>query len=509
MNFTTARAIPVSLTTRQAKESRWRVARVECREKVRERLGVKARCIPAALVFVLSWLLASAISAQTLKLPPHEKVTLKNGMTVLLMEKRGVPMVSFAAIMKAGSTLDPGGQEGLASVTAGLLRKGTSKRSAQKFAEDLDFIGATFSADAGADFTSISSEFLTKDLDRGLDLLSDAMVHPTFPQAEVDKLLSQGIDGIKSAKDEAQSVALPYYYGYLFGKHAYGRPDGGDELSLARIKRDAIAKFYETNYAPGSTILAVAGEFDNAQMKAKLEAAFGDWNSKAAALPAIAAPVAVKGRRLLLVDKPDSTQTFFVFGNVGTAVTDPDRVAIRVVNTIFGGRFTSRLNEALRVESGLTYGAESFFDSKKQPGAFAIYSYTKNETTVQAMDLALKVLDALHKDGVTPEELASAKAYLKGQFPPSIETSGQLASRIASNEFYGLNDDEINQLEARVDAVTPAVAKQAIEKHFPEENLVFMLIGKAAEIRPAVEKYAAQRDERKITEPGFWPPAGK
>jgi predicted Zn-dependent peptidase len=178
-----------------------------------------------------------------------------------------------------------------------------------------------------------------------------------------------------------------------------------------------------------------------------------------------------------------------------------------VVNTIFGGRFTSELNEALRVESGLTYGADSFFDSKKQPGAFAIYSYTKNETTTQAIDLALQVLAKLHKDGVTPEQLASAKAYIKGQFPPSIETSAQLARRIAHNEFYGLGDDEINQLETRIDAVTPAIAKQVIAKHYPEENLVFMLIGKASEIGPAVQKYAPQQDSRKISEPGFWPGA--
>lgn len=457
----------------------------------------------------LALTLVFVAEGQTLKLPPHEKITLKNGMTVLLMEKRGVPMISFAAIVKAGSATDPAGQEGLASTTAGLLRKGTTKRSAQKFAEDLDFIGASFSADASTDFTAISAECLTKDLDKGLDLLSDAMLHAAFPQGEVDKLLSQDIDGVKAAKDQAEAVALTYYYGYLFGKHPYARPEGGDELSLARIKRDAIVKFYEANYTPDNTILAVAGEFNAAQLKAKLDEVFGSWTGKGAAPPTLTAPQPVKGKKLLLIDKPDATQTFFVIGNIGTAVNDPDRVAIRVVNTIFGGRFTSQLNEALRVESGLTYGAQSFFDSKKQPGAFAIFSYTKNESTVPAIDLALKVLDKLRKDGVKADELASAKAYLKGQFPPSIETSGQLARRIASNEFYGLNDDEINQLEARIDAVSLPVARQVIEKHFPADNLVFMLIGKAAEIRPAVEKYASQQDTRKISEPGFWPAPGK
>ncbi len=402
---------------------------------------------------------------------------------------------------------DPAGEEGLASVTAGLLRKGTAQRSALQFAADLDFIGAEFNADSSADYTAISGEFLTKDVDKGLELLSDAMLHPAFAQAEVEKLLAQEIDGIKAAKDEAQSVALNYYYGYLFNKHPYGRPVGGDELALARIKRDTVAKFYETNYTPGNTILAIAGEFNVAQMRTKIEQAFGGWPAKGGALPAFAAPTPVKGKKLLLVDKPDSTQTFFVFGNIGTAENDPDRVAIRVVNTIFGGRFTSELNEALRVESGLTYGAEAFFDSRKEPGAFAIYSYTKNESTTQAIDLALQVLAKLHRDGVTPEQLASAKAYMKGQFPPSIETSGQLARTIAAHEFYGLDDDEINQMEARIDAVTPAMAKQVIAKHFPEENLVFMLIGKASEIAPGVRKYATQQDSRKISEPGFWPGA--
>src|SRR6266478_5012033 len=237
--------------------------------------ALRALRFPAIAVLALG--LAFSVTAQMLKLPPHERVVLKNGLTLLLMEKHGVPIVSLAAIVKAGAVADPAQEEGLAAVTAGLLRKGTARRNAQKFAEDLDFIGGSFAADAGADFSSVSGEFLTKDLDQGLDLFSDAILHPAFVQAEVDKMLAQDIDAVKAAKDEAQSVALNYYYGYLFGKHLYARPDGGDELSLARIKRDAVAKFYESNYTPGNTILAIAGEFNSAQMRAKIEQALGGW----------------------------------------------------------------------------------------------------------------------------------------------------------------------------------------------------------------------------------------
>jgi predicted Zn-dependent peptidase len=408
--------------------------------------------------------------------------------------------------VRTGAAADPAGEEGLASIAAGLLRKGTKARSAQQFATDLDYIGGAFEADAGADFSAVSAEFLTKDVDRGLGLVSDALLHPTFPQDEVDKLLAQAIDGVRGAKDDPQQVLGAYYDGYLYETHSYGRPASGDEASLPRIKRDAIVKFYEAAYAPGNTLLAVAGEFSGLEMRKKLEGFFGEWRARPVTSPTVAAPAPAKGKRLLLVDKSDATQTYFAFGNVGIARNDPDRVAIRVVNTIFGGRFTSELNEALRVETGYTYGVSSFFDGRKAPGPFGIFSYTKNETTVPAIDLALQVLQKLHKQGVTDAQLKSAKSYIKGQFPPSIETSKQLAQVIATHEFYGLGDDEINQLEARVDAVTPEMAKQVIQKHFPSENLVFVLIGKAAAIGPAVEKYAEKRDARPISEPGFWPP---
>jgi len=447
---------------------------------------------------------ASAVRAQKLQLPPHEKVVLKNGLTVLLLEKHSVPMVSVAGIVKAGGLYDPAGMEGLASTTAGLLRKGTKTQTAQQFAGDIDFIGGTFEADAGADYSSFGTEFLSKDTAKGLELVSDALLHPTFPQAEVDKLLGQSVDGVKAAKDSARDVIFQYYEGYLYNGKGYGRPTGGDEVSLKKIQRDAVVKFYENYYTPGNTILAVAGDFNPAEMKKKIEEAFGGWPGKMA--PAVKEEAAgpMKGKKLLLVNKADATQTYFVIGNVGTSATDPDRVAIEVVNTVFGSRFTSMLNEALRVESGLTYGATSFFSMQKEPGPFAIYSFTRNETTGKAIDLALEVLKKLHTNGLTAEQLGSAKSYLKGQFPPMIETSGQLARLIARYEFLGLDDNEVNQFEQRIDGVTPEMAKQVIAKHFPLENLTFVLVGKNAEIGPMAKKFAEKQDAKEISALGFW-----
>src|ERR1700726_1548314 len=262
----------------------------------------------AALAVLVFFSIAS--SAQTLHLPPHEKVVLKNGLTVLLLEKHGVPLLNVYALVKTGSAGDPAGEDGVASITAGLLRKGTKKRTAQQFAADLDYIGAAFESEAGADFSSVSTEFLTKDLALGLELFSDALLHPTFPEAEVKKLLAQSVDAVRGAKDDPQQVLGLYYDGYLYGTHPYGRPAGGDEVSLQRIQRDAIMKFYEANYAPGNTLLAVAGEFNGAEMRKKLEEVFGAWPAHTIATPTIPATAPVKSKRLLLVDKPDATQTY-------------------------------------------------------------------------------------------------------------------------------------------------------------------------------------------------------
>jgi predicted Zn-dependent peptidase len=178
-------------------------------------------------------------------------------------------------------------------------------------------------------------------------------------------------------------------------------------------------------------------------------------------------------------------------------------VGIGVVNTLFGGRFTSRLNTALRTDTGLTYGARSTFDQRKLAGPFMIATYTRNATTERAIDMALDLLKDFHEKGVTEEELESARNYVKGQFPTSMETSSQLASLIARLEYYGLDSSDIDEYYSRVDSITPAEAHRLIRQNFPFENLVFVVIGKAGEIQPVLRKYAPVIDNRSITDPGF------
>jgi predicted Zn-dependent peptidase len=212
-----------------------------------------------------------------------------------------------------------------------------------------------------------------------------------------------------------------------------------------------------------------------------------------------------QGRRVLLVDKPGATQTYFWLGNVGASRTDPARTAQAVVNTVFGGRYTSMLNTELRVKSGLTYGARSYFDRLSQPGSFAISSFTATETTVPAIDLALATLERLHREGLDAATLASAQSYMLGQFPPTIETNGALAGRLADLMLYGLGPEDVDEFASRVAAVDGAVVRSTIGQSFPAtKDLAIVLIGDAARIRGDAGRYGPVT-EMKITDPRFAP----
>ena len=223
--------------------------------------------------------IACAQNPDTLTLPPYSTVELANGMTLLLMEHHEVPIVSLNFIVKTGSVADPTGKEGVASLVGDLLRKGTLSSSSAQISSELDFIGARFNVNANLDYTSGSAEFLRKDLEKGMALVADIIRNPTFPSEEVDKMIAQRRDELRSAKDRANRVIGRYFNAYLFENHPYGRPVGGDENSVGAISREDITTFYDSYYTPENTILAAVGDFALGEIQDLIEQSFETWSA--------------------------------------------------------------------------------------------------------------------------------------------------------------------------------------------------------------------------------------
>lgn len=451
---------------------------------------------------------ASAEAPGAVKLPAFEQLTLGNGARVALMEKHDTPLVAVTAVIRGGALGDLPGREGSAALLAELMQKGAGTRDAAAFAEALESVGAELRVAAGTESLVVGASFLSKDTELVFGLLADALQRPRLESAEFDKVRMRSIQSIAAAKDsDPRALIGEYGNAWLFRDHPYGRAVGGSEESLAAIGPDDVRRYFEQQLGGDRLLLAVVGDFSAAEMRRRIEAAFGAWRKAGTAPPSVPAPTAGKGRRVLLVDKPGATQTYFWLGNVGASRLDPARHAQNLVNTVFGGRFTSMLNTELRIKSGLTYGARSGFERLSEPGSFGIVSFTQTGTTIEAMDLALATLDRLHADGLAPETLASARTYMLGQFPPTLETNGQLASRLADLMFYSLGPEDVNQYAERVLAVDREATTAAIETAFPQSSdLAVVLIGDASEIREAVGKYGPVT-EMKITDPRFAPRA--
>jgi predicted Zn-dependent peptidase len=197
----------------------------------------------------------------------------------------------------------------------------------------------------------------------------------------------------------------------------------------------------------------------------------------------------VSAAKVLLVNKGDAKETTFIIGGPGVPRSNPDYVAMEVVNTVFGGRFTSWLNDELRVNTGLTYGASSSFSRLKNAGTFQISTFTALKNTEAAIDKSLEVLNKLHTTGIDERTLTSAKNYVKGGFPPRYETSGQLANLLTQMFWYGFDESFINNFQKNVDELTVAKAKEIVAKYYPKNNLQFVLVGKADDIRKIAAKY--------------------
>ncbi|MEJ7608712.1 MAG: pitrilysin family protein, partial [Bryobacteraceae bacterium] len=438
----------------------------------------------------LPLLLIAAAALAEVRLPPYTRQVLSNGIVIDIMPRREVPLVTVRIAIKGGLESDPPDQAGLSGITAEMLRRGTTERTADQFSQELDSLGATYQADTDLQSTNIEAEFLAKDLDTGLDIVFDSLLRPIFPEIELKKVLAQRIDGAKALKDNPGAAVGAYYNSFAFGsKHPYGRP--ADELSLARIQRQHVLDYHKRMYAARNMIVVLAGDVDAPAVSKKLASLLGAVPPGAQYAWKKPEQTAASGIRVAIVDKPDATQTRFLVGMPGITRTHPDRVPLWIVNTLFGGRFTSILNDELRVNTGLTYGAQSRLDTNRMPGLISISTFTRTETTGKALDLAVDLLKRFRNKGITAEQLASSKAYLKGTYPSEhLETPEQLASVLTEIELYDLNRNEVDDLYSRIDSVTLEQANTAIRKHYSPENLTFLLLGNATQFREHLQKYS-------------------
>ncbi len=455
----------------------------------------------AICMAILSTLVCVSAPASAMDLPRSREIRLPNGALVILAEKHDVPLIAFRAILRGGSLADAPGKEGVASLTGGLLRKGAGKRTAQEIAVLVDGLGADLDTGSGLELSYVSGEFMSRDQAVMLDVLADVLRRPTFPPDEFEKLKSQSIDALTAEKDDPRNVIGEYAYAFLYRDHPYGRPVDGDEATIRAITREDVLRYYRENYGADRLILTVVGDFSTRAMEFGIRAKLAGWAKAPAAAP-LAPPAARRaGSRVLLVDKPDATQTYFWLGTVGVARRDPERVPLDIANTAYGGRFTSILNTALRIEGGLTYGAVVRGPRYTQAGPWAIISYTKTESTGKAVDVALATLERARGAGIDSTTLASAKTYMTGQFPPRLETEDQIAGALGDLAFYGLEQEELAHYTDRVAAAGPADVRRVIGRVYPPSgDLTFVFVGNAASIRAVVKKYGPVT-EVKITDP--------
>jgi len=365
----------------------------------------------------------SIIAAQEIKLPPIRKATLDNGLKVIVIEHHELPVVAFRLVIKSGSSVDPPGKAGLADFTARLLRKGTKTRSATQIAEEIDFVGGSLSAGADRDASFVSSRVLVKHFDVGLDLLSDVVLNPTFTEDEIERLRKQTLAGIKQKKDDPESVAEDKFREFLFGDHPYGQPVEGTEESISAITREDVVQFHRKYYVPNNAILAVVGDVKGDEVLKKVKAKFSRWKGGEVPSPSFTQPPPIKGYQILLVDKPDLTQTYIKVGHLGIERKNPDYFAVRVMNYILGGGgFASRLMDEVRSKRGLTYGISSNFDRYKLRGAFEVSTFTRNDSTAPAIHAIIEQIKRIRTEEVTDKELADTKSFYTGYFPLQFKT---------------------------------------------------------------------------------------
>ncbi|MGD9578321.1 MAG: M16 family metallopeptidase [Syntrophorhabdus sp.] len=428
-----------------------------------------------SLIFFLHFFPSFAFS-----LPLTERVTLQNGLRLIVAEDRSLPFVTFQLIIDGGSRLDPPDREGLSNMTAKGLLHGTTRHTAQQMSAMLDFIGAYLSTNSSKDYTSVGLKVLKKDLVQGFNLFIDALTQPLFPEDEFRREIQRTFGAIKSIEEDPGELSEREFSKTLFAKSPYAHPVTGTEQSLARLTRNDVASFHNTYIRPNRAILVIVGDVSLNEIKKDLMDRLETWSGRD--VPEVSYEQLSNSKRQTWVIDRAITQANVVLGNLGPPRKNPDFFPIAVMNYILGGGFSSRLLTEVRAKRGFAYSVNSAFDFKKFTGSFSVNFQTKNDSAREAISTVLEEMKKIQTEPVTDKELEGARKYLTGSFPLRLDTQAKLAGFLAQVEFYDLGDDYADTYTSRIMAVTKEDIQRVAKKYLNPDNYTLVAVGNLKEV---------------------------
>jgi zinc protease len=451
-----------------------------------------------------AFLLAAAVAqAQPFDVPPPPgpprplaiatpaEQRLPNGLRVIVAERRGVPLVTARLVVLSGAELDAPGRAGTAALMAGVLTRGTQRHTAPVLATLAEALGGTLDSAAGWNETSISMTVTTPKLPQALGLLAEVATMPAFAPAEIDRYRAQMTDELKVSLAEPGTLAGLAAQHALYGEGAYGHPVRGTPASLRRITRDELVRLHGATFRPDNAVLVLAGDIDLATGAALAQRQFGTWKAPAAPRPpAPAAAGQPTPTGTLVIDMPGSGQAGVALVLPADPGAAPDRFAAEVADAVLGGGYSSRLNQEIRIKRGLSYGARSWLDARREAGTLRVAVQTKNPSAAEVVSLAQHQLDSLMTDPVPADELSARKAALIGEFGRSLETTQGLSAEVASMAVLGLPMDGLTQRIDRLQAVSAGEVLDYAKRHFAPAARRVVVAGVADEFGPALKAQA-------------------
>ncbi len=420
------------------------------------------------------------LPAHAVSFPPYEIRKLANGLQVVLVNHNEQPSVSVRLIVRAGAAQDPKDQYGLAMLTATLLDQGAGSRSAGQIADTIDFVGGVLGTGAGSDLSFVNAVVMKDSYDVALELMADVVQRPMFAQDEIERQRQQALSALKVSTDDPEAVAGQVIDRLIYGFHPYGMPGAGTTASLAALTRADFVDFHKKYFVPNNALLAVVGDIGAAEAMAGIEKFFGGWKPGEVPAHSVTEPPQAT-KRVIVIDKKDAVQTEIRVGHIAIPRKHNDYDAIDQAVKILGGEGANRLQQVLRSQRQLTYGASADLDTYKLAGAVIAETDTQTSKTAEALRVIVDEFSRLQRERVFDDELAGAQDYMVGHFPLTIEVPDAIATQVLNQLFYELPVADLPKYRERVLRVTPDEIQRVARWFIRPAQLSVVLVGNADE----------------------------